>query len=193
MNQEIEIEFKNMLTESEFEKLQQFLSIREDDFFIQENHYFDTIDFDLKAQQSALRIRKKGDGFEMTLKQPHESGLLETNETLSETEALQMIEQNKLPACDMSRLLAKAGIQPDTLQYFGKLQTRRAEVAYQGGCLVLDHSRYLGIEDFELEYEVSDYAEGEKNFRLLLKELNIPLRKTDNKIKRFYRQKYRLQ
>jgi uncharacterized protein YjbK len=54
----------------------------------------------------------------------------------------------------------------------------------------VDHSIYLNNEDYELEYEVENYQSGKEIFLELLKRLNIPERKTENKIRRFYRQKY---
>ena len=67
MSQNIEIEFKNMLTEDEFHKFLTHFQITSTDFFKQENHYFDTKDFALKEHGCALRIREKKDRFEMTL------------------------------------------------------------------------------------------------------------------------------
>lgn len=58
-NQNIEIEFKNMLTKEEYELLLTHFQVGKEDLFEQENHYFDTSDFALKANHSALRIRKK--------------------------------------------------------------------------------------------------------------------------------------
>lgn len=57
MTQEIEIEFKNIVTEEEFNTLCKSFSIEV--FTKQVNHYFETPDFSLKAG-SALRIRHKG-------------------------------------------------------------------------------------------------------------------------------------
>ena len=65
----------------------------------------------------------------------------------------------------------------------------RTEITYQGGLLVLDCSSYLNVQDFEVEYEVTDRDIGESIFLSLLAELNIPIRKTENKVKRFYERK----
>ncbi|RBP92181.1 uncharacterized protein YjbK [Cytobacillus firmus] len=192
-NKNIEIEFKNMVTREEFSSLIDFLNIRREDFSEQENHYFDTPDFLLKAKGSALRIRQKNGSFELTLKQPHPEGLLETNENLTESEAAEMIQTGKIPTELIIRSLKELGIKTDKLQYFGTLATKRAEKEYMKGVAVLDHSRYLNKEDFELEYEVDNRNEGELIFHNLLKQLNIPVRKTENKIKRFYSEKYRQQ
>ncbi|WP_394583311.1 CYTH domain-containing protein [Cytobacillus firmus] len=192
-NKNIEIEFKNMITTDEFTALMNFLNLRSEDFSEQENHYFDTPDFLLKEKGSALRIRQKYGSFELTLKQPHPEGLLETNEDLSESEAAEMIKNGKIPREQIKKSLEELGIKTDNLRYFGSLTTKRAEKEYNKGLAVLDHSRYLNKEDFEIEFEVDDRKEGKMVFLNLLQQLNIPVRKTENKIKRFYNEKYRQQ
>ena len=84
MSENLEIEYKNLVTEEEFSKIQQHFNIDDSDFSMQENDYFDTNDFALKQQGSALRVRKKSGTFEFTLKEPRKIGLLETNEFISE-------------------------------------------------------------------------------------------------------------
>ena len=49
----------------------------------------------------------------------------------------------------------------------------------------------INKEDYELEYEVTNFSTGQKIFIELLKTLNIPVRQTDNKIKRFYKAKFK--
>ncbi|TYS46246.1 CYTH domain-containing protein [Bacillus infantis] len=191
-SQHIEIEFKNMIEQHEFEKAAAFLQIEPADFFMQENHYFDTPDFKLKDKMCALRIRKKNGKHEMTLKQPAGEGLLETNIELSQIEAEACMQTGSIPDGLIKEALEIMNIPAAELEYFGSLSTRRAEKAYKGGLMVLDHSSYLNCEDYELEYEVSDSEKGKKEFILFLKFLNIPERKTENKIKRFYSQKLKL-
>ena len=192
-NKNIEIEFKNMVNREEFSSLIDFFNIRSEDFSEQENHYFDTPDFLLKAKGSALRIREKNGSFELTLKQPHPDGLLETNEDLTESQAAKMIRTGKIPVELIKQSIEELGIKTDNLQYFGTLTTKRAEKEYKNGLAVLDHSLYLEKEDFELEFEVDNRDEGESIFVNLLQQLNIPVRNTENKIKRFYTEKYRQQ
>lgn len=192
MTQNIEIEFKNMLTESEFQLLLKHFSMRESDFFQQENHYFDTPDFSLKQSGCALRIREKKSGFELTLKQPHPDGLLETNEKLTREHAQALLNGQALQDGIIKEQLTQLNINTDLLCYFGSLVTKRAEIEYQGGVLVFDLSTYLNVQDYELEYEVNDRAEGQAVFVQLLSELNIPVRKAKNKVKRFYERKQAL-
>jgi uncharacterized protein YjbK len=191
MSQSIEIEFKNMLTKEEYERFLFEFNIDKREIFSQENHYFDTPDFTLKELGSALRIRKKQRSYEMTLKQPAAVGILETNQTLSYEEAAHAIHSGKLPGGIIQNLLKKENVDVLTIEYFGSLSTNRVEMAHKNGLLVLDHSFYLNMEDFELEYEVENYQEGKRVFLELLNQFQIPERKTDNKIRRFYRQKFK--
>ncbi|HZH58388.1 MAG TPA: CYTH domain-containing protein [Metabacillus sp.] len=190
MSQEIEIEFKNLLTKDEFIKIKETFQLKDEQFFLQENHYFDTPEFSLKELGAALRIRKKHNQFFLTLKEPAEVGLLETHQIITEEAAQNMLKTGEFDDGQVTERLTSLGIDKKDMTYFGTLATLRAEKNYQNGLLVIDHSRYLNKEDFELEFEVTDEQEGKRVFHDLLKELNIPIRETKNKIRRFYEQKY---
>ena len=193
MSQNIEIEFKNMLTKEEFNQLKSHFRVNSSDFVKQENHYFDTLDFSLKSNRCALRIREKKGGFEMTLKQPHPEGLLETNQILSKEQAHALIHGDQILEGDVKTQILTMGVNTDAIQYFGSLQTDRVEFPYLEGLLVLDFSSYLNVQDYEVEYEVLNRDSGESTFLNLLSELNIPIRKSKNKVKRFYEEKKRQQ
>ncbi|RFU64116.1 CYTH domain-containing protein [Peribacillus glennii] len=192
MGQHIEIEFKNLLTFGEFERMKKYFHLAEADFVSQQNHYFDTPDFDLKNQQAALRIRQRNGIYELTLKQPAEIGLLETNLGLDAAQADEILNGNGtvLPDSEITRVLQSININPSRLRLFGTLKTSRAEFEYKSGLLVLDHSSYLNQEDFEVEYEVTKKDEGQAIFLNLLNTLQIPARQTENKIRRFFRAKF---
>lgn len=186
VDQHIEIEFKNLLYRDEFDKLMEHFNVSETDFTTQLNHYFDTPLFELKDQKSALRIREKNERYELTLKQPAKDGLLETNLELTKKQADSMLKGTSLSESGIARRIETMDISPKSIQYFGTLQTSRAELPYKEGLLVLDHSTYLNKEDYEVEYEVSNKREGQEIFKNLLKNLNIPARTTENKIRRLY-------
>ncbi|MFE8700398.1 CYTH domain-containing protein [Cytobacillus sp. FJAT-54145] len=186
MSQNIEIEFKNLLTQEEFTKLKSFFQIEDSMFVKQINHYFDTPTFSLKELGCALRIREKNSTYEMTLKQPALEGLLETNQTLTSTEADVMLKTGLIPDGAVKDQLDRLNIALQEIVYFGSLSTERAETEYLNGLIVLDYSSYLNHHDYELEYEVNHFETGEKHFLELLHTLDIPVRKTDNKIRRFY-------
>ncbi|WP_342430265.1 CYTH domain-containing protein [Neobacillus sp. FSL H8-0543] len=192
MSETIEIEFKNMLTKSEYEKLLDTFKITETQIFSQENHYFDTPDFALKHKESALRIRVKENIYEMTLKQPHQIGLLETTQILNEEEFSAAIKNGILPRGIIYDRLTSMAVSFTDVEYFGSLVTKRVEIPYKNGLLVFDHSLYLNKEDYELEYEAQDYHLGQQIFLELLNQHTIPQRTTENKIRRFYRHKKKI-
>jgi uncharacterized protein YjbK len=181
-----------MLTQEEFQLLTIHFKIEPKQFKKQINHYFDTNSFTLKEKGSALRIREKESWFEMTLKQPAQQGLLETNQILTPIQAEEALSTGKLPDGVVKDAVSKLIKDTESLLYFGSLTTVRAEIEYKEGLLVLDHSYYLNTEDYELEYEVTNESAGYEIFSRLLEDLKIPIRPTDNKIKRFYLKKYNL-
>ncbi|MFD1778218.1 CYTH domain-containing protein [Fredinandcohnia salidurans] len=189
MSQELEIEFKNILEEDEYRQLLSAFSISEDKKVIQENFYFDTPKFSLKDVGAALRIREKNGIYTLTLKQPVKRGLLETHQVLSKEEAEQMLNGGNIIEGEVVSILKGLSIGTSDIRFFGSLKTKRAEVEYKNGLLVLDKSYYLNQIDFELEYEVTDEVSGKEVFKELLQQYKIPIRKTDNKILRFYNRK----
>ncbi|WAA08648.1 CYTH domain-containing protein [Fervidibacillus albus] len=191
--QHVEIEFKNLLTKQEFDRLKNHFSIQEIDFFCQVNNYFDTPDFLLKTNGMALRIRKKNNSFELTLKEPNEVGLLETNEPIAKEDVQAMLAGTSFFQGEIKTRLEQLNIRTDTIVHFGQLTTFRAEFPYRDGLAVLDKNLYFKMVDYELEYEVTDEKIGEKHFTDLLHTFQIPRRKTENKIVRFYKEKMRQQ
>lgn len=186
MAQEIEIEFKNLLDIEEYNRLEDFFEMKDIKANSHINHYFETEHFDLKKKGAALRIREKDNFFQLTLKEPHEEGLLETHDTMSAEEAASWINNDIIPKAQVAAQLNQLGIDFAALRYGGTLKTDRKETVYKDTTIVLDYSSYNGQEDFELEIEATDRAHGENVFEELLNELNIPKKETPNKIQRFY-------
>ena len=65
MSQNLEIEAKSMLDESNYLKL---IKDHEKDCYIQINYYIDTMHFDVHEKKLGLRIRLKDGAYELTLK-----------------------------------------------------------------------------------------------------------------------------
>lgn len=122
---------------------------------------------------------------ELTLKEPNDEGLLETNEPISEVERDLLLEHKFFPKGAIEKKLKSMQISLKKINHFGTLTTSRAEIPFYEGLLVLDRSFYLKKEDFEVEYEVTD-PKAYKHITRLLTSLNIPIRKTENKVQRFY-------
>lgn len=185
VTKEIEIEAKNLVTEQQFHLICEQFSLTASDFKTQVNYYFDTKDYSLKKKRTALRIRKKDNSFELTLKQPNEVGLLETNEPLSEEEAKLMIHEQILPNGEVNKIIQSL-INNERLYLIGELVTERAEIAYKNGTLVFDKSTYLNKTDYELEFEGEDEEEVENIFSELLQKYNIERLPAKNKIARLF-------
>ncbi|NWK84398.1 CYTH domain-containing protein [Staphylococcus sp. GSSP0090] len=183
-----EIEFKQLLTQSQYQSIYQtyFQNIN---MFSQTNYYIDTPQFDLKAHHSALRIRVKDDYFEMTLKIPAKVGLMEYNfETHVVPELNKSITKQMLPT-EIIEQLEMMTVDLNQLVILGALTTERLEKEVDGNLLVLDKSCYLDVEDFELEFEVDDYDEGLKQFKNILEKFNMKHEIPDNKVQRFFKRK----
>lgn len=194
MRQEIEIEFKNLLTKMEFTQIREVFHIDDHAFERQENHYLDTPQFALKEKQAALRIRVKNGIYTLTLKQTKAEGvLLETHQRLTKEEAGALLNGTAVVQGKVAAILQEIGVPPAALHHFGTLTTDRAQWTYKGGMLFLDRNYYLGTEDYELEYETEDVKNGKQQFLQLLCSLHIPIRPAPNKIQRFYAKKYQME
>ncbi|HCJ4261917.1 TPA: CYTH domain-containing protein [Listeria innocua] len=191
MVKELEIEFRNLLTKEEYDRLIEDFRIKEDDFFEQTNFYLDTADFGLKERNSALRIRKLETQYQLTLKTPEARGLMETTQILAADQATAITDGANIPVGPVRDTLKEIGINHEDLQVFGSLKTIRAEKDYKKGLLVFDKNFYGSISDFDLEYEVSDYVKGKEIFDKLLKEYQITNHPAENKVARFYNHVYK--
>lgn len=185
MSQEIEIEFKNLITKEEFNKIHTIYPFPESPT-TQTNFYFDTVDFSLKKNHSALRIREKKGEFYLTLKETIEEGILETHDTLSQDEMLQWKSNQPISKPNVVKQLHQLDIEINDLIYYGSLTTKRAEYYHDQLIYVLDESNYNGYSDYELEIEAPSFQKGQVAFNNLLKNLDIPKRETPNKIMRFF-------
>ena len=185
MSKNLEIEFKTLVSSTDFLQVKNYFQLEEKDFFIQENYYFDTIDFKLKKNNSGLRVRLFSSNAELTLKTPEKIGLLETTDSLSLQKATKIISDEKFPIEGaVYNKLTHFGINPTTLRLIGCLKTKRAEKKLPQGLLALDESWYNQHHDFELELEVVDSIRGKADFLLLLEQLNLKEKPAQNKIQR---------
>lgn len=185
MSQEIEIEFKTMLTSDEFEQLLYRLPFPKEPI-VQTNYYFETEQFDLKNNRSALRIRKKVSGYTLTLKEPHDEGILETNDPLSQDEARKWLEGQPNVKKNVSERLSRLGIEENQLRLYGSLTTERYTYMENGIYYMLDKSFYHNKVDYELEIEAPSKQIGIHALHELLQEENLEERKALTKIERFF-------
>ena len=185
MAQEIEIEYKILLSEKKFNDILNSLEFPKEPF-VQTNYYFETPDFKLKSISSALRIRKKNADFIVTLKEPHPKGILETHDRISEKDFQKAIDENELSAPNCRKQLQNKGIPLEKVEYVGSLTTERYEFKKNELIYVLDKSFYNGQTDYELEIEAPSQAIGKQIFNQLLKQFQIKRSPSITKIERFF-------
>lgn len=190
MSKTLEIEYKSMLTEKEYNQLIQYYQLKPKDFTVQTNIYFDTPDFQLAKKNCGLRIRLLDTYAEYTLKTPEVDGRLETTDTLTKGTVDSYLDQHILPSSGIVfHKLSDLNVDPELLIETGKLTTQRAEFKVAEGLLAIDQSFGENLHDFELELEVSDANAGKIAFEQFLKAHFLPYRPAKNKIQRMIESK----
>lgn len=195
MEQNFEIEFKNLLTKDEYlglldKEFPDNSNLRSKKAIYQANYYFDTLNKDLKKQNSALRVRITDSTNEMTLKVPYQGFLMENNLHLSNNKASEIINNKQIvlssfnsPDNDFSFLDQK--IKDSTFYLFNSYQTKRFEKSVKNHLIVLDETTFQnGVIHYELEVESNDEDEGRKFFESILRTYGVPIRKASPKIQR---------
>lgn len=165
MNEQLEIEFKILLTKELFHQilLDYQNKIKKD--YIQINHYL-THPI-LQEKKYMLRIREKDHQYEMTLKRPYQGHRLETNLFISKEEKDQIINHQMIDN-EIIDILKKEKINPLELQQQFSLQTHRYDIQLEEGILSLDYNSYLNQEDYELEFETLDEEKGFLQFQEII-------------------------
>lgn len=193
MNQNLEIEFKNELTEEEY-----FLLVKKEfeglshskHMTFQTNYYFDTIDQLLKKQSSVLRIRVTEANNELTFKVPAQGFLMETNYNLTEDQVTEILQSRSLQLSSyISSTLsipALNHISKDTVfKLWNQFQTKRLEKQVDEHLIVLDQTTFQnGVVDYELEVEATEAKSGQLFMNTLLENYGISSRKSLPKIAR---------
>lgn len=184
MSQEIEIEFKHLLTYEQFKHIKEVLPFPEIPV-VQTNYYFETKNHRLIHQSCALRIREKDESYVATLKEPHVEGILETHDVLSNAEMKIWINDHPTETKRIEKRLEKLGISLKDLHYIGSLTTKRYSYNSERLLFVLDESIYGNKIDYELEIESQSYTEGEKAYQQLKNTFHLKNQKPITKIERF--------
>ncbi|MFV0555948.1 MAG: CYTH domain-containing protein [Lactovum sp.] len=184
----LEIEYKSLLSLSEFEKLETLFSHVKP--IQQVNYYFDSEDLILREKRLALRIRCFSESAELTLKVPQEVGNIEHNIELPLKEAKRFISQKSLlngkeDISEIINLIKSANVDLNSITCIGSLKTIRREYQMPIGLAALDQNEYLGTSDFEFELEVKDNQKGQEDFLSFLEKNNIEFRYARSKVVRF--------
>lgn len=187
MSKELEIEFKNMLTQEKFQLLvdKYFFNTPA---FSQTNCYFDTSKNELKEKSMGLRLRKRDGKNECTLKIPtaDEHTYQEVTDNLTNHQMDQLIKNQQIfKDGDVGLTLRQLGISIENLHMIGSLTTYRREKRINNTTLlVLDESHFGQTTDFELEMEVQNSDKGNMFFNDFLINEGIKRRPASKKIAR---------
>jgi uncharacterized protein YjbK len=154
----------------------------------QTNHYFDVPGLGLAADLSMIRLREKSGAWTMTFKkkidrpdQPGQHSIeIECAVDAPTAQALlsapQTLASNPLPpAARLREEAASLGLDLSQLSVIGDMITLRAKIRSPSGRYVLevDHSRYCGTEDHEIECEAEDLHPARDEILALLASLGV--------------------
>ena len=185
---QVEREFKNLLTKSQYHSLLEDFKPLLSKEITQTNSYYDW-DGILQSHKMALRIRiveGKTVG-EITLKIPQSS--LEVLEFTHEMPVEMLLKYNEqkqfsLPL-SIKEALESNGVFIEKVKQISLLTTHRFEGPLSNNeWLVLDESYYNGKVDYEMEMEVQNLSLGEEVFLQILQKYQIQREQAESKIKR---------
>lgn len=171
MSNAIEIEAKALVSKADYEKLA--LKYMKFGVYTQTNHYIDSLDNILSKEKLALRIREKGNTFEMTLKVPLSQGLLEKNCVWSRETFKNFRDHSVFPDGDIKKMLTMLDVDTSTLKIKTSLVTDRIDVPYENGKLSIDKNVYSDQVDYEVELEHNNEGDAEKYLEQFLKENDV--------------------
>lgn len=194
MIQELEIEYKNILTKNEYQRILN-AEFKESDSgihhhkIIQTNHYFDTKEKLLKNQSAALRIRVLDSKNELTFKVPSDDFLMETNLLLDDSQVTNILNKGYLMLKDLTENKLELNLnninKESKFIHFNSFKTIRYEKKSDSNLLVLDQTFFQNeFVDYELEVEGDNPIEAKNYFDSILTSYSIPFRKTLPKIAR---------
>ena len=173
MSNAIEIEAKSLVSQEDYRKLAKLFANYPR--YMQTNYYIDSEDRVLAKSGIALRVREKGDRYELTLKTPLSEGLLEKNAAISLAQFEEFKAKGIFPKGDTSRFLTMLDFDVASLKILTSLTTDRIDVEYEGGLLSIDRNVYSGTTDYEVEFEYNNLEGAKAIMTRLFQENQIPV------------------
>lgn len=163
--QQIEIEYKILLTKDIFTQILNDYQNQILHDYIQINEYY-THPL-LQQKKYMLRIRTKNNQYELTLKRPINNHRLETNIQFTKEEK-DAFTHHQLKN-EITQILEDEGIALTELKQQFSLTTHRYDIILPEGTLSLDENTYFNQKDYELEFEVNNEKAGYKKFLEIIK------------------------
>ncbi len=178
MYEQLEIEFKSLLTCDEFDSLVARFDLK-DKFTKQYNYYFDTEDHFILKSASSFRIRFKNGKYKITYKsRKTTNSLIERSINIDSDKALFYLENG------FSDDIINVNL--PVIHHCGTLMTERASFKIGDGEIFLDKNYYSNIVDYEIEFECNNEKTGKNVFSNFLNEHSIQFRDSKPKIVRAF-------
>lgn len=175
MKENIEIEYKTLLSKNNFFTLLDMYKSDTDYFVKQDNYYYDTSLFDCKNNNIAIRTRVIADETYFTLK----------------FKADVLYEYEKKVSCcflndrEVLDILSRYNIDPKSLINFATLSTERCQIDLNCAYLCFDINTYNDSIDYELEYEYKNAEASLNDYQSILSKVGCSFSSNcDSKIAR---------
>lgn len=187
MSHVIETELKVLLSKEHFKKLTEHFHLSTQPTIVQRNTYYDTADSKLKLADSALRLRNFPLASEWTIKHRQDAfrslEITQTNpKPINPSPAT--INASNINSPGLLEFLDHHAIDLASLHKTYDILTERWNIATEVGEYALDKSYFLGVTDYEIEFETDQLELAQIAFKSLLQQLNIPYRPANTKISR---------
>ncbi|MEG0468580.1 MAG: CYTH domain-containing protein [Longicatena sp.] len=176
MNENIELEYKVLLNENQFEKLtSRYPSLK---FKKQVNTYYDTKDMQIRTKKGAMRIREIDDTCIFTLKMHKGNDLLEYECKVPENSTKALSSEEIISLLNKYELSGPFHVLTSLTTYRAMIITEYAEICF-------DKNHYGNNVDYEIEYEYKKDHDGLKEFQTILDFIGVTYTQNcDSKIKR---------
>lgn len=185
MSRNVEIEAKELISKENFESLYKKYAKKYTPY-VQTNYLLFPFDLSMEDTRLAIRIREKNHTYEFTTKIQLSEGKLEINQVISDREFDDFIKNNIVPKGEVyNELLDRKLCNPNNLRAFAILKTTRIDIPYKDGLLSIDKSEYLGVTDYEIEYESTSMIKAVDTLKEFLLKEKIPFKgESKSKLKR---------
>ena len=185
MSTNLEIESKAMLAKLDYQKLMDSFSHIES--YTQINYYISSKELLNKVSKYGMRIRKKNNAFELTLKDKNDDEIIEINQEITRKSYIFLKYFHRFPDGDVKDYLVQNMIaNPDELRIIGKMKTIRKDIKLQSSLLSIDKSIYNHHVDYEIECEDKTPIAAKTNLQVFLAQHEIVYKKSEySKLARF--------
>ena len=151
MKKKREYDNKVLIDKENFINLLTVLKIKVWDNKIITNHYFDTVEHAIFKKAAVLRIQEKNNEFRAKFKKGIDKTKFDEHSTDVDEEVLNQWKSSRFGSSKFQELLKKYEIDEKKVVYLGKVVTHRYEIKFKTNKILIDHSVYNAVEDYEIE------------------------------------------